>query len=91
MNLFLITYDIADEQEAAFTSEINKIGLCCQVTKSAWLLKPSNSIDNTDSLFEKLIPLVKDGNGHLFITKVSKGDMAGWLASNVIDWINKLP
>lgn len=85
MNLYLITYDIVDVNEISLISKIKSFGDCCQVTKSSWLL---NSTFDRDDIFGKLLPLFKDGNGHLFLADVSTATMSGWLASNIIDWIN---
>lgn len=84
MSYFVISYNI-DETEDEVIGVIKSLGDCKQYVNNGWILKSTS--ENSQSIYERLRSFFQEGSGHLLVSKIDKSDMAGWLASDVVDWL----
>ena len=84
INYFVISYNIGEAEDDVI-GVIKSFGDCKQYVNNGWILKSTS--ENSQSIYEKLRTFFQEGSGHLLVSKVDKADMAGWLASDVVDWL----
>ena len=84
MSYFVISYNI-DETEDEVIGVIKSFGDFNQYVNNVLILKYTS--ENSQSIYERLRSFFQEGSGHLLVSKIDKSDMAGWLASDVVDWL----
>lgn len=86
--IFIISFDTTEAStRERIINKINGLGEACQYMPGAFFVA-SSTLDNANSIYEHLRKDMADGD-RVFITKLDKNNMMGWLNSTAVDWLGK--
>ena len=85
--LCLISYDlkIIGQDYSSLYSAINRLGECCHILDSTWVVKTNFNVNEVSSYLRQAI----DENDRLFVVDISERDRRGWLVQEMWDWMNQ--